>query len=49
MDFSLTEQAPLQEFLVSANLEGAEHNAVNPNKFGRVHKLLIHLRNPNIE
>ena len=29
---------------MDANLEGLQHNAVNPHKFSRVHKLILHLK-----
>lgn len=49
MDFSLSESPAVQEFGLSANLEGAQQNAVNPNKFSRVHKLVLHLRRAGAE
>ena len=44
VDFSLTEGPAVQEFHVDPNLEGLQHNAVNPHKFARVHKLVVHLK-----
>ena len=44
VDFSLTESQHVQEFQLAPNLEGLQHNAVNPQKFSRVHKLILHLK-----
>lgn len=44
VDFSLIESQPIQEFYLAPNLEGLQHNAVNPHKFSRVHKLILHLK-----
>jgi hypothetical protein len=44
VDFSLVETQAVQEFYLSPNLEGLQHNAVNPQKFSRVHKLVMHLK-----
>jgi len=46
VDFSITETNPVQQFILSANLEGNEHNAVNPQKFARVQKLICYLKGP---
>ena len=48
VDFSLAEGPCIQEFPLIPNLEGLLHNAVNPHKFSRVHKLIIHLKG-NVE
>jgi hypothetical protein len=49
VDFSLAEQGAVQEFHIGANLEGEAHNAVNPQKFSHVHKLIIHLKGASEE
>ena len=49
VDFSLVENEPVQEFIINQNLTGDLHNAVKVSKFSSVHKLIIHLVNPNEE
>ena len=39
----------MQEFDIPANLEGDVHNAVKASKFSSVHKLIMHLSNPDEE
>lgn len=49
VDFSLIESEPVQEFVINSNQSGDLHNAVKVSKFSSVHKLIVHLVNPNEE
>lgn len=49
VDFSIAEQVPVQEFVIPPNLSGEVHNAVKLTKFSSVHKLIMHLSNPEEE
>lgn len=49
VDFSLTQVEPVQEFVIPSNQNGEISNAVKLTKFSAVHKLIIHLKNEDLE
>jgi hypothetical protein len=47
VNFSITNNPPVQEFPLIPNLDGKIHNAVKQSKFSSVTELIIFLQNPN--